>query len=49
MQYQLLQMARISFAVVGKHFIRIKHIKIFETVQQLNNKIDSKKAPEYGY
>ena len=29
-----------------KRFIRLKHIKIFEMVQQSNDKIVSKEAPE---
>ena len=40
-------MARIYFAVVGKCFIRIKHIEIFETVQKSNDKIVSKEVAEY--
>ena len=34
---------------LGKGFIRLKHIEIFETVQNSNNKIVSKEAPEYNY
>ena len=34
---------------LGKRFIRLKHIKIFETVQKSNNKIVSKEAPEFDY
>ena len=34
---------------LGKRFIRLKHIKIFETVQKSNNKTVSKEAPEYNY
>ena len=34
---------------LGKCFIRLRHIKIFETVQKSNNKIVSKEAPEYDY
>ena len=33
---------------LGKCFIRLKHIEIFETVQN-SNKIVSKEAPEYNY
>ena len=36
-------MARISFVVVGKCFIRLQHIKIYEAVQKSNSKIISKK------
>ena len=32
-----------------KRFIRLNHIKIFETVQKLYDKIASKEAPEYDY
>ena len=32
---------------LGKGFIRLKHIEIFETVQNSNNKIVSKEAPEH--
>ena len=39
----------IPFLVAQKRFIRLKHIKIFETVQKSNDKIVSKEAPEYGY
>ena len=35
--------------VVGKCFIRLTHIKIFETVQKSYDKIVSKEAPEYDY
>ena len=31
------------------HFIRLKHIKIFEKIQKSNDKIVSKEAPEYDY
>ena len=31
----------------GKRFIRLKRIKIFESVQKPNNKVVSKEAPEY--
>ena len=34
---------------LGKGFIRLKHIEIFEMVQNSNNKIVSKEAPEYNY
>ena len=34
---------------LGKPFIRLKLIKIFETVQKSNNKIVSKEVPEYDY
>ena len=29
--------------------MRLKHIKIFKTVQKSNNKTISKEAPEYDY
>ena len=32
-----------------KWFVRLKHIKIFETVQKSNDKIATKEAPEYDY
>ena len=32
---------------LGKGFIRLKHIKIFEKAQKSNEKIVSKEAPEY--
>ena len=34
---------------LGKRSIRLKYIKIFETVHKSNNKIVSKEAPEYDY
>ena len=34
---------------MGKCFIRLKHIKIFDTVQKSNDKIFPKEAPEYDY
>ena len=46
MEYQYLEIATISFAVVGKHFIRQKHIKIFKMVQKSNGKTVSKEAAE---
>ena len=49
MQYQLLQMARIPLWSLGKCFIRLMRIKIFETVRKSNDKIVSKEAPEYDY
>ena len=36
-------MVRISFVVVGKTLYRVQYIKIFETVQNSNNKIVQKK------
>ena len=44
MQYCDLQMARISFVVIGKYFVR-QDIKIF-TMQKSNGKILSKEAAE---
>ena len=44
MQYLYLLMARISSAVVGKHFIRLQHIKMLETVEKSNGKIVSEEA-----
>ena len=40
-------MARISLWSLGKRFIRLKHIKVFETVQKSNGKFISEEAPEY--
>ena len=37
------------FWSLGKHIIRLQHIKIFETLQKLNDKIVSKEAAEYDY
>ena len=34
---------------LGKCFIRLQHIKIFETVQKSSDKIVSKEAPENNY
>ena len=34
---------------LGKSFIRLKHIKTFETVQISNKEIVSKEDPEYDY
>ena len=45
MQYCDLQMARISFVVIGKYFVRLQDIKIF-TMQKSNSKILSKEAAE---
>ena len=47
MQYRHLQMAAISFVVVGEMLFRLKYIKIFELLQKSNNKIVSKEALEY--
>ena len=44
MQYLYLLMARISSADVGKHFIRLQHIKMLETVEKSNGKIVSEEA-----
>ena len=49
MQYRHLQMSKISFVVVWKTFIKLKHIKIFNTVHISNDKTVSKEAPEYDY
>ena len=50
MQYWHLQLARISFVVIGKMLYQTsQHIKIFETVQKSNNKIVSKDSPKYDY
>ena len=47
MQFLHVQMARLWS--LGKCFIRLKHIKIFETMQKSNNKIISKEAPGNDY
>ena len=49
MECQYLEIATISFAVVGKRFIRQKHIKISETEQKSNGKTVSKEAAEQCY
>ena len=37
------------FYLLGKRFIKLKHIKIYERVQKTNNKIVSKEAAECDY
>ena len=51
MQYRHLQMVRISLVVMslGKHFIRLKHMEIFKTMQKSYNKILPNEGPEYDY
>ena len=49
MQYLHLQMVKMYFVVVGKCFMMLPHIKIFETVQKLNSRIVSKDAAQWDY
>ena len=47
MQYQRFKWLEYLLWSLGKHFIRLKHIKIFETMQKSNYKIVPKETPEY--